>query len=252
MGSAEAPHGTAIAAPSVIDEGLRAKEPARIAGMFDAIAARYDFLNHLLSAGIDRYWRARAIRSLGLTGRETLLDLCTGTADLALAARTRAGRVIGIDFAAAMLRIGKEKIARAQPAVPMALARGDAMCLPVGAGTIDAVTIAFGIRNVADPLVACREIHRACRPGGRLAILEFGLPPSPVIRTFYLWYFRHILPRIGRLLSRHTAAYDYLPASVGTFPPPAEFSATLQRAGFRDVQAIPLTFGIVYLYTGVA
>jgi demethylmenaquinone methyltransferase/2-methoxy-6-polyprenyl-1,4-benzoquinol methylase len=250
--SADTPRGTALAGSPVVDEGLRAKEPERIAGMFDAIAARYDFLNHLLSAGIDHYWRARAIRSLGLTGRETLLDLCTGTADLALAARRHAGRVIGIDFAAAMLLIGRAKIARVRPTVPMALARGDAMRLPVADGTIDAVTIAFGIRNVADPLVACREIHRACRPGGRLAILEFGLPPSPVIRTLYLWYFRHVLPRIGRLLSRHSAAYDYLPASVGTFPPPAEFSAILSRAGFRDVRAVPLTFGIVYLYTGVA
>ena len=236
----------------VVDDALRAKEPARIAGMFDAIAERYDFLNHLLSAGIDWYWRRRAIRSLGLTGRETLLDLCTGTADLALAARGRVRRILGIDFAAAMLEIGRTKVQRARPTAPIALVRGDAMQLPVATGTLDAVTIGFGIRNVADPLTACRELHRACRPGGRLAILEFGLPPSPIVRAAYLWYFRHVLPRIGRLLSRHSAAYSYLPASVGAFPPPAEFAALLGRAGFSHVRATPLTFGIVYLYTGTA
>ncbi|HEY7791595.1 MAG TPA: bifunctional demethylmenaquinone methyltransferase/2-methoxy-6-polyprenyl-1,4-benzoquinol methylase UbiE [Vicinamibacterales bacterium] len=237
---------------AAIDEALRTKAPARIAGMFDAIAGRYDLLNHVLSAGIDRYWRARAIRSLRLTGRETVLDLCTGTADLALAARPRAGRVIGIDFAAAMLRVGHDKVARAAQAsrqAPVTLVRGDAMSLPVAPASLDAVTIAFGIRNVADPSVAAREIVRACRPGARLAILEFGLPASPLVRAIYLWYFRHILPRIGRLVSKHTAAYTYLPASVDAFPPPDEFCALLRAAGFSEVRAEALTLGIAYLYT---
>jgi len=235
-----------------LDDELRAKDPARIAGMFDAIAARYDFLNHLLSAGIDRYWRARAIRSLRLTGRETLLDLCTGTGDLAIAAAAprRAARVVGLDFAAAMLHVGQEKVARAGLARRVRLLRGDAMRIPLAAASVDAVTIAFGIRNVADPAAACRDIHRVLRPGGRLAILEFGLPRAPVVRSLYLWYFRHVLPRIGRLVSRHTAAYDYLPASVGAFPPPETFAGVLRAAGFADVAVSPLTFGIVYLYSG--
>ncbi|HVB36922.1 MAG TPA: bifunctional demethylmenaquinone methyltransferase/2-methoxy-6-polyprenyl-1,4-benzoquinol methylase UbiE [Vicinamibacterales bacterium] len=233
-----------------LDDQLRAKDPARIAGMFDAIASRYDFLNHLLSAGIDRYWRARAIRTLRLTGRETLLDLCTGTADLAMAAAApgRAARVVGIDFAGAMLDIGHEKVARSGLSRAVRLVRGDAMALPLADRSVDAVTIAFGIRNVADPLAACRDIRRVLRPGGRLAILEFGLPPGRVVRAFYLWYFRHVLPRIGRLVSRHSSAYTYLPASVGSFPPPATFAGLLTTAGFTQVEANPLTFGIVYLY----
>jgi demethylmenaquinone methyltransferase/2-methoxy-6-polyprenyl-1,4-benzoquinol methylase len=229
------------------------KAPDRIAGMFDAIAPRYDLLNRVLSAGIDRRWRKRAIRSLQLTGRETLLDVCTGTADVALEARSTnsAARVLGVDFAGAMLRLGLDKVARAGESRRILLARGDAMRLPAPAASVDAVTVAFGIRNVQRAEVACAEMARVLRPGGRLAILEFGVPRIPGVSAAYLWYFRHVLPRVGQLVSGHNAAYSYLPASVGTFPPPGEFMATLEQAGFRDVRATPLTFGIVYLYTAV-
>lgn len=228
------------------------KSPARIAGMFDAIAPRYDLLNHLLSAGIDRRWRAAAIRSLQLTGRETLLDICCGTADVALEARrTRpaAACVVGVDFSGAMLALGLRKVLAAGESGRVTLLRGDAMRLPAADRSVDAATIAFGIRNVQRPEAACAEIARVLRPGGRLAILEFGVPRIPGIKPVYLWYFTHVLPRIGRAISGHGAAYSYLPASVGTFAPPAEFVETLRRAGFSDVRADPLTFGIVYLYT---
>jgi demethylmenaquinone methyltransferase/2-methoxy-6-polyprenyl-1,4-benzoquinol methylase len=219
--------------------------------MFDAIAPRYDLLNRVLSAGIDRRWRTTAIRSLRLTGKETLLDVCTGTADVAIESRRQGGaaRVIGVDFAKSMLRLGKEKLLRAGEAGTVTLIRGDAMRLPVADQTADAVTVAFGIRNVQSPEVACREMARALRPGGRLAILEFGVPRIPGISTMYLWYFKYLLPLIGRAVSGHTVAYSYLPASVGSFPPPAEFMAVLRSAGFVDVRTIPLTFGIVHLYT---
>jgi demethylmenaquinone methyltransferase/2-methoxy-6-polyprenyl-1,4-benzoquinol methylase len=229
------------------------KSAPRIAGMFDAIAGRYDFLNHLLSAGIDRRWRRRAIRSLALTGRERVLDVCTGTADVAIAARTAgppAARVVGVDFAGAMLRVGLEKLRRRRLDRDVALVRGDATRLPVAAQSVDAVTIAFGIRNVESTRAACDELHRVLRSGGRFAILEFAVPTRPGLRALYLWYFNHILPRIGRAVSRHSAAYEYLPASVSAFASPDELVTILRQSGFVDLAAVPLTFGIVFLYTG--
>ena len=226
------------------------KTPDRIAGMFDAIAPRYDLLNHLLSAGIDKRWRKRAIASLGLTGRETLIDVCTGTADVALEA-TGAAHVVGVDFAGAMLILGLRKVHAANQAKRIVLIRGDDMRLPARDRSADAATVAFGIRNVQQPEVACAEIARVLRRGGRLAILEFGVPRIPGVASLYLWYFRRVLPLIGRMISGHAGAYTYLPASVGTFPPPAEFVTILRQAGFAEVRAVPLTFGIVYLYTGV-
>ena len=236
-----------------------AKDPSRISGMFDAIADRYDFLNHLLSAGLDKRWRKRAVDELGLTGRETVLDLCTGTADLAIAATSglaHARRVVGIDFSGAMLQIGKEKIRRAGPTGPalqgsVALVRGDASRIPLGDASVDAATIGFGIRNVEHPAMACREVARVLRPGGTLVILEFSLPRRAVLRSFYLWYFRRILPLIGRLVSRHPSAYAYLPASVQAFPSPEEFSQQLRDAGFGTVRAVSLTFGVVYMFTAL-
>jgi demethylmenaquinone methyltransferase/2-methoxy-6-polyprenyl-1,4-benzoquinol methylase len=226
------------------------KTPDRIARMFDAIAPRYDLLNRVLSAGIDRRWRARAIQSLQLTGNETLIDVCTGTADVALQARD-AGRVVGVDFASAMLTIGWRKVVAAHDERRITLLRGDAMRLPVRDGSADAATAAFGIRNVERPERACAEMARALRPGGRLAILEFGVPRVWGLSTLYLWYFKYLLPAVGRMVSGHNAAYSYLPASVGAFPPPTAFKAILERAGFTHVRAEPLTLGIAYLYTGV-
>lgn len=229
-----------------------AKESARIAGMFDSIAERYDFLNHLLSAGLDKRWRRQAVDILQLTGRETVLDLCTGTADLALAATTgarRAKQAIGIDFSAAMLQIGKAKIGGAgTSASAISLIRGDAMRIPLRDASVDAATIGFGIRNVEQPAVACREIARVLRPGGTLVILEFSLPRSAALRNFYLWYFRNILPLVGRLISKHPSAYTYLPESVEAFPSPEAFAQQLRDAGFGTVRAVSLTFGVVYMF----
>jgi demethylmenaquinone methyltransferase/2-methoxy-6-polyprenyl-1,4-benzoquinol methylase len=228
------------------------KSPDRVAAMFDAIARRYDFLNHLLSAGIDRRWRRRAIRALKLTGGERILDVCTGTGDLAIAAlraRPGAARVVGVDFASAMLRIGREKLEETGLRQRSTLVRGDATRLPAADQSVEAVTAAFGIRNVVDPSAACSEMYRVLKPRGRLAILEFGVPTWLPLRRIYLWYFRQVLPAVGRLVSRHTAAYAYLPASVAAFASPDEFMAMLRHSGFADVTAVPLTGGIVFLYT---
>jgi demethylmenaquinone methyltransferase/2-methoxy-6-polyprenyl-1,4-benzoquinol methylase len=229
------------------------KSPTRIAEMFDAIAGRYDLLNHLLSAGIDRRWRKRAIQALSLTGRERVLDLCAGTADLAISAihaQPPAARVVGVDFAHAMLRVGQEKIKQGRLSDRIALVRGDATRVPLADGAVDAITIGFGIRNVENTAAACGEMHRVLAPGGRIAILEFAIPATPGVRPLYLWYFNHVLPRLGRLISRHTSAYGYLPASVGAFASPDEFVTILRQHGFVDVAAARLTFGVVVLYTG--
>ncbi len=228
------------------------KSPQRIAGMFDAIASRYDFLNHLLSAGIDVHWRRRAIRSLALTGSERVLDLCTGTADLAITAmraRPAASRVVGVDFAGAMLRVARRKIVRARLADRVALVRGDAASVPVANASVDAITIAFGIRNVERVEAACTEMHRVLRSGGRIAILEFAMPTMPVMGALYRWYLQRVLPVVGRAVSRHDAAYGYLPASIDAFTAPDEFVKILRHAGFADVRAVRLTFGSVVLYT---
>lgn len=228
------------------------KEPVRIAGMFDAIARRYDTLNHLLSAGLDRRWRRRAIRALALTGRERALDMCTGTADLAIEAVTsstgQAADVVAVDFSAEMLRHALAKVRAGGLSSRVHVARGDATAMPLGDGSVDVAMVAFGIRNVLDVDKACAEFHRVLRPGGRLAILEFGAPRLPGLRAAYLWYFTHVLPRIGRLISQHHEAYSYLPASVMDFPAGDAFVEVLRRAGFSDVRAQPLSLGIVYLY----
>ena len=229
------------------------KTPEKISGMFDAIAERYDLLNTVLSAGLDRYWRRRAINSLKLTGRERLLDVCTGTADVAIGAARHArgaARVVGVDFSGSMLAHGLMKVKSAALTGRIQLIRGDAMALPAADASVDAATVAFGIRNVQRAEAACKELLRVLRPGGRLAILEFGLPVIPAVRPLYLWYFNQVLPRIGRAVSRHDAAYTYLPESVGSFQFGDEFARILRDTGFSQVKASPLALGIVYLYTG--
>jgi len=220
--------------------------------MFDAIAARYDLLNHVLSGGIDTRWRKRAVASLRLTGSERVLDLCTGTGDLAIAAaraRPGAARVVGVDFAGAMLLVGLEKLRHRDLTRSVALVRGDATRIPVASASVDAVTIGFGIRNVEQVVDAFSEMRRVLKPGGRLAILEFAMPDAPGMSVLYRWYIRSVLPRIGRAISRHQAAYDYLPASIDAFTAPAEFVKILQQSGFADARAVRLTFGTVILYT---
>ena len=220
--------------------------------MFDAIAERYDLLNHVLSAGIDRRWRTRAIASLQLTGRELVLDVCTGTGDLAIAAvraQPSASRVVGVDFAGAMLRVGEEKLRRERLDDRIALVQGDATRIPIGDASVDAVIIAFGIRNVDNMPAACAEMRRVLKPRGRLAVLEFAVPTMPVVSALYGWYVNRVLPLIGRAVSRHNAAYGYLPASIGAFASPDEFVEILRLAGFREISPIRLTFGSVILYT---
>jgi demethylmenaquinone methyltransferase/2-methoxy-6-polyprenyl-1,4-benzoquinol methylase len=181
-----------------------------------------------------------------------VLDLCTGTGDLAIAAvraQPSAARVVGVDFSGAMLRVGDRKLHERQLSGRVAMVQGDAAHVPIADKTIDAVTIGFGIRNVQDMNAVCAELHRVMKPGGRLAILEFAVPTVPVFGALYGWYVGRVLPRIGRAVSRSDSAYAYLPASISAFATPDEFVKILRRAGFGDISPIHLALGSVILYT---
>lgn len=217
--------------------------------MFDSIAPRYDLANRVLSARFDVGWRHRALRALDPQPGHVVLDLCTGTGDFGLAALRFPGvRVVGLDVARAMVRIGREKIRRAGLDDRFRFGVADAESLPLADGTVDGALIAFGIRNVVDRPRALRELARVLRPGARLVILEFGLPPNRLVHSLYIFYFRRILPLIGGVLSGNRGAYEYLPASVERFPEPELFCSLEREAGFRHAVWERLTSGIVTLY----
>jgi demethylmenaquinone methyltransferase/2-methoxy-6-polyprenyl-1,4-benzoquinol methylase len=229
------------------------KSDVRVRRMFGEIAGRYDLLNHLLSLGADVYWRRRTVRKVPPTGDWPVLDLCTGTGDLALAYH-RAARgqtpVVGADFCHPMLVIGREKALHAR-AASVTFVEADAQRLPFPDRSFQIVSVAFGLRNVADTDQALREMLRVCRPGGKIAVLEFSMPRRQPLRSLYGWYFRRVLPRIGQALARNRQeAYNYLPASVGEFPSGDALAERMRAAGASDVRYYPLTFGVATLYVG--
>jgi demethylmenaquinone methyltransferase/2-methoxy-6-polyprenyl-1,4-benzoquinol methylase len=217
--------------------------------MFTAIAPRYDLLNHVLSLNIDRRWRRAAIRRLGWERAPdgTYLDVCAGTLDLSAELSRQpsfGGTVIGADFVVPMLRLGLEKAERLEGV------GADALDLPFPDETFHGCMVAFGVRNLTDTNAGIAEMARVLRPGGRLVILEFSLPSGWPVRPLYLLYFRHVLPRVGRFVSKHTSGYSYLPESVREFPAPAEVVAQLGERGFEDVHYESLSMGIATLYWG--
>jgi len=221
--------------------------------MFDRIAPRYDLLNRLLSFRRDVAWRKALVRALPAGDGLRVLDLATGTADVLLslsAARGKIRRGTGLDKSAGMIARAQPKIAEAS--APLDLVRGDACGLGFRDASFDAVTIAFGIRNVPDVPAALREMRRVLRPGGRALVLEFSLPANVLIRNGYLLYFRHVLPRVGGIVSGDAQAYRYLNESVESFPYGEAFLKLMRAAGLRDAKALPLSCGIATLYTGDA
>ena len=230
------------------------KSALRVRRMFAQIAPRYDLVNHLLTFSIDRRWRRRAARLVPPRGPEPILDVCTGTADLALAYRRisdGAVPIVGADFCRPMLAVAARKCRRLGAAGRVTLVEADALRLPFPDGMFQLVSVAFGLRNMADPDLGLAEMVRVCRPGGRVAVLEFSMASVWPIRTLYRWYFRRLLPRIGQTVARNDeAAYNYLPASVGAFPEGEALAARLRGAGLRDVWFAPFTFGISTLYVG--
>jgi demethylmenaquinone methyltransferase / 2-methoxy-6-polyprenyl-1,4-benzoquinol methylase len=230
-----------------------APEKAAVRSMFDRIAPRYDLLNRVLSGGTDVRWRRRAVDLLGLEKNGRVLDLCTGTADLLMEALSRdpCSSGLGVDLSHAMLVRGAGKLARRGYSGRAALVGGDGESLPVGDGLFDGALVAFGIRNVGDPVKAMREVVRVLRPGGRFVVLEFSTPGGP-LGVAYRFYSRRVLPRIGGLVSGDSSAYAYLPASVARFPSPEGFAALMREAGFVEVRWRRLTGGIACLHRAEA
>lgn len=249
--SRRAARGSAVA--DLVDDAAAGGAVKRdyVRGVFEQIAPSYDLLNHLLSLNVDRVWRRRAIAALRWRDdpKGTYLDLCAGTLDVSAAlAGTRgfAGRVVAADFAEAMLRAGRAKVA---PAVVRPVV-ADALQLPLRDGSVAGALVAFGARNLADLDAGLREVRRVLRPGGRFVVLEFTTPRSRVVRALYHLYFHRVLPLVGGMISGHGTAYRYLPQSVAHFPAEEQLAARMRRAGFDDVSWTSLTLGIAAVHVG--
>ena len=220
--------------------------------MFDNIAPKYDLLNHTLSMSIDRVWRRRVVGEVRRAKPGRILDVATGTGDLAIAMarRIRDVQVLGVDLSEQMLAVARRKIEARGLDGRIVLDRGDAERLAVADASVAVATVAFGVRNFGDLGAGLRELARTIKPGGKVVILEFSRPRNRVFRALYEFYSYKILPRIGGLVSRDKRAYEYLPASVGEFPAPEEFMAMMARAGFRNCRARSQSFGIAQIYIG--
>jgi len=219
--------------------------------MFDKIAWRYDFLNHFLSWGIDKRWRKKVVNSLdSYTSDDLLLDVATGTGDLAIAlTRKTQASVVGVDLSQQMLDKGKEKVLRMMLEKRLELNKMDVESLQLADNTFSAVTVAFGVRNFGNLQLGLKEMYRVLKPGGKVAILEFSMPRNPIVRSLYGFYAKHILPSLGRLFSREAFAYSYLPDSINAFPAYEAFTEELEEAGFSNCCYRSLTFGVACLYT---
>jgi len=230
------------------------KSAVRVRRMFGQIAPHYDRMNHVLSLNIDRYWRSLTVKKLQPIADEPILDVCTGTGDLALAfQRATGGRseIVGADFCGEMLDIARRKQAKANIGPELSFVEADTENLPFDDNRFAIVSVPFGLRNVADTDRGLSEMARVCRPGGQVAILEFSTPRWRPLRGIYLFYFRHILPRVGQFFARNdSAAYEYLPATVAQFPDGEQLAERMRAVGLKNIKYWPLTFGVATLYIG--
>ena len=228
-------------------EGGSKKE--QVATMFNNIAARYDFLNHLLSMGIDVLWRRKAIKLLKARGPKNMLDIATGTGDFAIEClRLNPEKVTGIDISQGMVSVGISKIEKRKLNDRITLMVGDSENLPFADNTFDAITVGFGVRNFENLKKGLSEMHRVLKPGGQVAVLEFSKPKRFPIKQFYNFYFKRILPTIGKIVSKDASAYTYLPESVQAFPDGEAFAAILKEVGFNSCGIYPQSFGISTIY----
>ena len=235
------------------DAASKLSKKAQVAGMFDDISARYDFLNHFLSLGIDKGWRKKAIREVLSVQPKAVLDVATGTGDLAIAALKAAPGLIvsGIDISEGMLSVGRKKISALGLAGNISMQSGDSEALPFADGVFDAVMCAYGVRNFEHLEAGLLEMKRVLRPGGKVVILEFSKPAAFPVKQLFGFYSKYMLPLFGKMISKHSRAYTYLPESVQAFPEGNNFAEILVRCGFQQATVRPLTFGITTLYTGV-
>jgi demethylmenaquinone methyltransferase/2-methoxy-6-polyprenyl-1,4-benzoquinol methylase len=241
------------AAKILPDEGSNLSKKAQVAEMFNNIAGRYDFLNHFLSMGIDKGWRKKAIAEVAGINPQNILDVATGTGDMAIAAASKIHpkQITGIDIADQMLEVGRKKINAQNLSGIISLHTGDSESMPFTTGSYDAVMCAYGVRNFEHLEAGLTEMCRVLRPGGKVVILEFSQPTGFPVKQLFKFYFRFILPTLGKLVSKHSRAYTYLPESVMAFPEGKRFCDILEGCGFSSAKARPLTFGITTLYTAI-
>lgn len=219
--------------------------------MFDNIAPKYDFLNHFLSMGIDKLWRKKAVRILKSYQPKRVLDVASGTGDFAIAAsRIQPDEIVGFDLSEQMLKVGVEKVKRLGLDKLISFKKGDSENMPFADASFDAITVAFGVRNFENLEKGLQEFYRVLKPGGVAIILEFSKPKYFPFKQLYKFYFFHILPRLGGLISKDASAYTYLPESVMAFPDDQAFLSILNRLGFTESRQWRLTFGIATIYLG--
>lgn len=231
------------------DNNTNKKE--QIAAMFNSISGKYDFLNHLLSFGIDILWRKKAVQILRKNQPKLILDIATGTADFAIEALSlKPKKIIGIDISEGMLSVGREKLIKRNLTDKIELLVGDSETLPFKDNLFDAIIVSFGVRNFENLEKGLSDMLRVLKPGGKIVILEFSKPKSFPFKQIYQFYFRWILPKIGKLISKDRAAYTYLPDSVEAFPDGDNFLQILNKIGFQKSQCTPLTLGISSIYSG--
>jgi demethylmenaquinone methyltransferase/2-methoxy-6-polyprenyl-1,4-benzoquinol methylase len=228
-------------------EGSKREQVER---MFDNISPQYDLLNRMLSMGIDQGWRRRVMRLVAKEPVEHLLDVATGTADLAILASKKVPKVTGVDISEGMLEHGRTKVSKRKLEQRVVLLRADSAALPFPDATFDAVTVAFGVRNFEELERGIAEMRRVLKPNGRLFVLEFSKPQHTPFRQLFRFYFHNVMPFIGKLVSRDNAAYTYLPKSVDAFPEGPEFVRLMAAAGLRETSAESLTGGVATLYVG--
>ena len=232
------------------DAGSNLNKKEQVADMFDSIAGKYDFLNHFLSMGIDKGWRRKAIKEIAAVKPQTILDIATGTGDLAIAAsKINPQKIVGIDISEGMLEVGKKKIKSLNLDNIITLQKDDSESLTFEDNSFDAITCAYGVRNFENLVAGLKEMNRVMKPGGKLAILEFSHPKQFPVKQLYQFYFKYILPTLGKMVSKHKSAYTYLPESVMAFPEGKRFCEILTECGFKNAKARPLTLGITTLYT---